>query len=247
MSYSVCMRTERYETIPGFWENWVCNVPKSLGPHDCIMYFVAAATARHFHHCDKLMSNFLSSVFCKVTPSSNTQTFQPHLRHVPGRGADSGLRSGAWCAFRLVASFHFAPFCPDCTWHSQGLGCLHTSNAPGGRSLRQAVRGRGGSNTSAEPTGEQTRPSQHGADDHRENPNQPLQSVTPSNTSHSISIIRSDSNLPLALCAQLQAARGASGKWGRERREGCGERGVKHKSRSDHARWRWEAGITEMV
>lgn len=62
--------------------------------------------------------------------------------------------------------------------------------------------------------------SQHGADDHRNNPNQPLQSVTPSNTSHSVSIIQSNSNLLLALCTQLKVARGTNEKWDRERREG---------------------------
>lgn len=77
-----------------------------------------------------------------------------HLRHVPGQWNNSGVRSGAWCAFILDAYFHF---CPDCTWHRQGRGGLHTSNAPGGWSLRQTVTWRGGgSNASIEPTGEQT-------------------------------------------------------------------------------------------
>lgn len=148
---------------------------------------------------------------------------------MPGWGADCGVRSGAWCAFRLVPYFHFTPSAPAAPGIARaGAVCTHQMLQVAGPSGKQWE---GEQEVKEEavlvwsPQDSRLELSQHGADDHRDNPNQPLQSVTPSNTSESISITRSNSNLFLALCAQLKVARGTSGKWDRKRGEGWGEGG----------------------
>lgn len=128
----------------------------------------------------------------------------------------------------------FAPLCPACTWHSRGRGCSHKSNAPGGCTLRQAVKGK------RRQQENRRSPSQSGADDRRDDPSSaPLVRYT---TQH------------LALCLHYAIKfqfwpRTPGRKWSK-RKEGWKKKrgdGVKHKSRSDHGGWRWEAGITETV
>lgn len=88
--------------------------------------------------------------------------------------------------------------------------------------LPQADRGGGGGggNASTEPTGKQTRaePKRSWWPQEQSKAAPPVCPALLSNTSYSISLTGSKSNLLLALCTQLKGPRGTSEKWDRARR-----------------------------